>query len=176
LLDQVQESHRMIERLERRIEEREHQTSHTAIDTEQHVTSRDLLELLKEMSDGRLRMMHIEEERKDYVVREEVQQLLEDRVQDRVDAELKTMLEGEPVKILISGILDERLKAYMSGITVKEAHSGPGRGRTGKTHKKFSASLPEDLFEEVRSLPGMFSAHLDAALRLYLKTTKGGEE
>jgi hypothetical protein len=174
LLEQVQESNRLMQRLEKRIEEQ--QTSHTGSDTEQPVSSRDLLELLKEIGSGRQQMQFIEEERRNYVAREEVQQLLEELIPDRVDAELKAMLDGEPVKTLIAQVLDDRLKAYMGGITVKEQHSGPGRGRSGKTHKKFSASLPEDLFEEVKSLPGMFSAHLDAALRLYLKMTKGNEQ
>jgi hypothetical protein len=174
LLAQIEESNRTMKRLEKRIEEQK--TSHTGSDTEQPVSSRDLLELLKEIGSGRQQMQFIEEERRNYVAREEVQQLLEELIPDRVDAELKAMLDGEPVKTLIAQVLDDRLKAYMGGITVKEQHSGPGRGRSGKTHKKFSASLPEDLFEEVKSLPGMFSAHLDAALRLYLKMTKGGEQ
>jgi len=177
LLEQLREFNVRIGRLERDIEEQKSQTSHTGIDTgEQPVTTRDLLELLKEFSTGRQKMQFIEEERKDSPSREELQHLIDESIQDRVDAELKAMLDGEPVKTLISQVLDERLKAYMGGITVKEQHSGPGRGRSGKTHKKFSASLPEDLFEEVKSLPGMFSAHLDAALRLYLKMTKGDEQ
>jgi len=171
LLAQIEESNRTMKRLEKSIEE--HKTSHTDSDTEQPVSSRDLLELLKEIGSGRQQMQFIEEERRNYVAREEVKLLLEELIPDRVDAELKAMLDGEPVKTLIAQVLDERLKAYMGGITVKEQHSGPGRGRSGKTHKKFSASLPEDLFEEVKSLPGMFSAHLDAALRFYLKMTKG---
>jgi hypothetical protein len=174
LLEQVQLSHRMIEKMEKRLEAQKPKTTHTGIDTEQLVTSRDLLELLRDLSAGKgQHMQYIEEKKEYYVSREEVQQLFDELLPDKVDAELKTVLEGEPVKTLISKMLDERLRAYMGGITVKEQHSGPGRGRTGKTHKKFSASLPEDLFEEVKSLPGMFSAHLDAALRLYLKMTKG---
>jgi hypothetical protein len=174
LVEQIRESNVLMQRLEKRIEEQK--PRHTGSDTEQPVSSRDLLELLKEIGSGTQQMQFIEEERRNYVAREEVHQLLEELIPDRVDAELKAMLDGEPVRNLISQVLDERLKAYMGGITVKEQHSGPGRGRSGKTHKKFSASLPEDLFEEVKSLPGMFSAHLDAALRLYLKMTKADEQ
>jgi hypothetical protein len=176
LVEQLRESNRLMQRLGRRLAEQESKTSHTGVDVEPPVTSRDLLELLKEIGSGRQQMQFIEEERRNYVARAEVQQLLEELIPDRIDAELKAMLDWEPVRNLISQVLDERLKAYMGGITVKEQHSGPGRGRSGKTHKKFSASLPEDLFEEVKSLPGMFSAHLDAALRLYLKMTKGDEQ
>ena len=175
LLEQVEESNRLMQMLIRRFEEREHETSHTGISSEeQPVTSRDLLDLLKEItSKGDQQMHFIEEQRRNCVEREEVEQMLAELVQDGVDSELKTMLEGESVKNLISGILSDRLKVYTQNITVKEHHKGPGRGRVGKTHKKFSASLPEDLFEEVKSLPGMFSAHLDASLRLYLKMLKG---
>lgn len=177
LLAQIQESNRIMQWLEKRLEEQEQKTSHTGVDTEeQPVTSRDLLELLKEITSRRDQMIHIEEQKRNYVEREEVQQLLQELITDGVDAELRTMLNGEPVRNLISGILDERLKGYMQDITVKEAHRGPGRGKLGRTHKKFSASLPEDLFAEVKSLPGMFSAHLDASLRLYLKMLKGGEQ
>jgi hypothetical protein len=177
LLSQVQESNRLMQRLEKRIEQQELKSSHTGIDTEdQPVTSRDLLELLKELTSRRDQMIHIEEQKRNYIEREEVQQLLEELIPDKVDAELRTMLQGQPVRNLISGILDDMLNGYMQDITVKEAHRGPGRGKLGRTHKKFSASLPEDLFAEVKSLPGMFSSHLDASLRLYLKMLKGSEQ
>ncbi|MGO9570464.1 MAG: hypothetical protein ACLP5H_23280 [Desulfomonilaceae bacterium] len=177
LLEHVRVSNGLMKRLEKRIEQQEQKTIHADVDAEPPVTSRDLLELLKEITSRREQQMQfIEEQKRNYVEREEVQQLLEELIPDRVDAELRTMLDGEPVRNLISGILDDRLKGYMQDITVKEAHRGPGRGKVGRTHKKFSASLPEDLFEEVKSLPGMFSAHLDASLRLYLKILKGGEQ
>src|SRR5271157_1035330 len=59
LLRQILESHRMMSRLEKRIEEQESKTSHTEHTDEQPVSSRDLLELIKEMGAGRLQMMHI---------------------------------------------------------------------------------------------------------------------
>ena len=40
--------------------------------------------------------------------------------------------------------------------------------KRGKTHKKFSASLEESLFDRVKSLPGQFSGHLSNALEAYL--------
>ena len=49
LLEQIQESNRLMKRLERRIEDQESKTSHTEHADEQPVTSRDLLELLKEV-------------------------------------------------------------------------------------------------------------------------------
>ncbi len=174
LLGQVRESNRLMQRLENRLEEQGSKTSHTQHTDEQPVTTRDLLELLKEITGGRLQMMHIEEERegkKDYLGREEVLQLLEDTVEDRVESELKTMLsqEGSFSKEL-SLLIDQRLKTLFSGgePVPQTAHAGPGRGKRGRTHKKFSASLEESLFNRVKSLPGQFSAHLAHALEGYL--------
>ena len=48
----------------------------------------------------------------------------------------------------------------------------PVEGRKGKTHKKFSASLEENLFNRVKSLPGQFSRHLANALSTYLSVMK----
>jgi hypothetical protein len=178
LLGQIKESNSLMERLEKRLEEQESKTSHTQHTDEQPITSRDLLELLRELGAGRFPMMHIEEERegeKDYLGREEAVQLLEDTVQERVETELRTMLseEGSFSKEL-SLLIDQRLKTLFSGgqPVVKTAHAGPGRGRKGKTHKKFSASLEEGLFERVKSLPGQFSAHLSNALEAYLSVVE----
>jgi hypothetical protein len=176
LLRQILESHRMMAQLEKRMEEQELKTSHTEHTDEQPVSSRDLLELIKEMGAGRQQMRIIEEERKDYVSRE-VQQLIEETVQDRIDAELKTMLSEEGgVSKDLARLIDRRLRILFSGgePVVKTAHAGPGRGRKGKTHKKFSASLESDLYNRVKSLPGMFSQHLANSLEAYLAVM--GEE
>jgi len=175
LLRQILESHRMMSRLEKRIEEQESKTRHTEHTDEQPVSSRDLLELIKEMGAGRLQMMHIEEERKDFPSREEVEQLIEEKVQDRIAAELKTMLSEEGgVSRDLARLIDKRLKTLFSGgePVVQTAHAGPGRGRKGKTHKKFSASLEESLFDRVKSLPGQFSGHLTNALEAYLSVVE----
>lgn len=119
-------------------------------------------------------MKFIEEDTTDFISEENSPQSVQELVQDNIDSELKIMLDGEPVRHLISGIIDEKLRDYFQGIKVKEHHQGPGRGKVGKTHKKFSASLPQDLFESVKALPGLFSAHLDASLRFYLKMVQNG--
>ena len=172
LLEQLREFNVRIGRLERDIEEQAHKTDHTGIDTEeQTVTSRDLLELLKELTSGRQQMQFIEEEKGNYVDREEVQKLIEETVLEKVDTELKTMLsEGGSFSAELSHLIDQRLRTLFSAgePVVKTAHAGPGRGKRGKTHKKFSASLEEGLFERVRGLPGQFSAHLSNALDAYL--------
>ena len=176
LLAEVRDSHTMIQRLETRIEEQELKTNHTGIDTDPPVTTRDLMELLKDITAGRGQQMQFtEEESRDLVSRGEVQQLIEESVQDRVDAELKAMLaeEGSFAKE-ITRLMDHRLKTLFSGAepVVKTPHAGPGRGKRGKTHKKFSASLEESLFERVRSLPGQFSGHLSNALEAYLSVVE----
>lgn len=170
LLSQVQESNRMMARLMKHLEEQQ-KSSHTEHTDEQPITSRDLLELLKEMGAGRQQMMHIEEERKDYPSREEVQELIEGIVEEKVEAELKSMLTPEgSFSGELSHLVDRRLKTLFSGgePVVQTAHPGPGRGKKGRTHKKFSASLEESLFERVKSLPGQFSGHLSNALEAYL--------
>lgn len=115
-------------------------------------------------------MRYIEEDTTDYIT--EDREYNHETIEDRVDAELKMMLEGESVRHLISDLIDQKLGLIFQNIEIKHSHSGPGRGKLGKTHRKFSASLPQDLFEEVKSLSGLFSSHLEASLRLYLKIVK----
>ena len=175
LLGQVRESNRLMQRLEKRLEEQGSKTIHTQHTDDQPITSRDLLELLKELGAGRLQMMHIEEERKDYPSREEVHHLIDEIVEERVEAELKSMLTPEgSFSVELSHLVDRRLKTLFSGSepVPQTAHAGPGRGKRGKTHKKFSASLEESLFERVKSLPGQFSGHLSNALEAYLSVVE----
>jgi len=177
LLEQVRQSNERMQRLERRLEEQERETSHTGIDKEeQPVTTRDLLELLKEIMTRREQQMQFVEEQKEYgMSHEEIQELIEESVQGKVESELKAMLAEEgSFSGQLAHLVDERLRSLFSGgePPVKTAHAGPGRGKRGKTHKKFSASLEESLFERVRSLPGQFSGHLSNALEAYLSVVE----
>ena len=120
-------------------------------------------------------MQYIEEERKDSPSREEIQQLIDGIVEEKVDTELKIMLsEGGSFSAELSRLIDQRLKTLFSAAepVVKTAHAGPGRGKRGRTHKKFSASLEERLFERVKGLPGQFSGHLSNALEAYLSVVE----
>jgi hypothetical protein len=83
---------------------------------------------------------------------------IDETIEERVDSELKMMLEGEGVRRLISELIDEKLRLFFQDIRIKHYHSGPGRGKIGRTSRKFSASIPNDLFDEIKSLPGLFSA------------------
>ncbi|MGO9567826.1 MAG: hypothetical protein ACLP5H_09825 [Desulfomonilaceae bacterium] len=179
LLEQVRESNKMMQGLGRRLEEQQ-QTSHTGVEAEeQPVTSRDLLELIKEMGAGRQQMRIIEEGRRDSPSREKVEQLIEDRVQETVEVELRAMLaEDGSFSRDLNHLIDRRLSILFSGgdQPVKTTQAGPGRGRKGKTHKKFSASLEESLFDRVKSLPGQFSGHLSNALEAYLAVMEEKKE
>ena len=93
LLEQVQESNLLIKQLEKRIEEQESKTSHTGIN-EQSVTTRDLIELLRDLTTRREQQMEfVEKISRNYVEREEVKQLIDEIVEERVEAELKAMLD-----------------------------------------------------------------------------------
>lgn len=117
-------------------------------------------------------MRYIEEDTSNYI--SEDRHFIDETIEDRVDSELKMMLEGEGVRRLISELIDEKLRLFFQDIRIKHYHSGPGRGKIGRTSRKFSASIPNDLFDEIKSLPGLFSSHLEAALRLYSKMLKPG--
>ena len=177
LLEQIQQSQQMLERIEKRLEELNSTTIHTGID--RLVTSRDLLDAIKEMNAERGRQMQFIEEKRTYLTSlEDIRQFVEDSVQDRIDAELKTMLsEGGSFSKELGQLVDQRLKALFSGLEpVTRAQAGPGRGKRGKTHKKFSASLEESLFVRVRNLPGQFSGHLANALSTYLAVVEVKKE
>lgn len=116
-------------------------------------------------------MQFVEEKKEYYLSRQEILALLDDKVEEKVDYELKTMLaEGGSFSAELTRLVDQRLKILFSPAepVAQTPHAGPGRGRKGKTHKKFSASLEESLFERVKSLPGQFSGHLSNALDAYL--------
>jgi hypothetical protein len=115
-------------------------------------------------------MAYIEEDTSNYI--SEPRQFTYETIEERVDTEIRVMLEGESVRAIISDLIDQKLGLLFQNIDIKQSHSGPGRGKLGKTHRKFSASLPQDLFEEVKSLSGLFSSHLEASLRLYLRIVK----
>jgi hypothetical protein len=167
LLEQIQQFHRILERLEKRFDEQEQKKPHTGMDMEEPVTSRDLFELLKEF--GRMRFI---EENKEYEMsREEVQQLIEESVEEKVESELRAMLSPEgSFSRELGHLVDHRLKTLFTvGEPVADTpQAGPGRGKRGRTHKKFSASLEKDLFDRVKSLPGKFSGHLANALSTYV--------
>ena len=94
---------------------------------------------------------------------------IEEAVQTSVDKELLLMVRGEGFKRRLDALIDSRLHALADEIALKTSGAGPGRGHTGRTHKKISMSLPETLYDRARELPGFFSCHVAGALELYLK-------
>jgi hypothetical protein len=181
LLEQIQESNLLIKRLEKRIEEQELKTSHTGIvSEEQSVTTRDLMELLKDITTRREQQMElVKEQETNYLDRDEAKELIDEVIEERVDAELKAMLSPEgSFAGGLAQLVDQRLRTIFSSDepVAKTTSAGPGRGKKGKTHKKFSASLEEGLFERVKSLPGQFSGHLSRALEAYLSVVEEKKE
>ncbi len=94
---------------------------------------------------------------------------IEEAVQSSVDKELLLMVRGEGFQKRLHDLIDARLHVLAVEIAVKTNAAGPGRGHTGRTHKKISLSLPEGLYDQARELEGFFSCHVAAALELYLK-------
>ncbi|MGB6065413.1 MAG: hypothetical protein WBG50_11425 [Desulfomonilaceae bacterium] len=111
LVEQLRESNNLMQRLDKRIEEQK--TSHT---DEQPVTTRDLFELLKEMNATRGQQMQYIEEERNVPPREEVQQLIDGIVAEKVESELKAMLAEEgSFSRELSHLIDQRLKSLFSG-------------------------------------------------------------
>ncbi len=94
---------------------------------------------------------------------------IEEAVQSSVDKELLLLVRGGGFKIRLNALIDSRLHALADEIAFKTTGAGPGRGHTGRTHKKISLSLPATLYDRARELPGFFSCHVAGALELYLK-------
>ena len=67
---------------------------------------------------------------------------IEEAVQSSVDKELLLMVRGEGFKKRLNALIDARLHVLAEEIAVKTNGAGPGRGHTGRTHKKISLSLP----------------------------------
>ncbi|MFC1833867.1 hypothetical protein ACFL2Q_03920 [Thermodesulfobacteriota bacterium] len=100
---------------------------------------------------------------------------LEAKITGVVEVELNNVVEKlrEEMQSLIASSVDAHvhthLTALLEGIEVKERSAGPGRGHKGSHVSKFSATIPSDLYREMKSLGGIFSSHLAAACQLYLR-------
>ncbi|MFH0823694.1 MAG: hypothetical protein V2B18_13175 [Pseudomonadota bacterium] len=102
-----------------------------------------------------------------------VKTAIAEAVQDAVDRELLLMISGEGFTKRLDALIEARLHVLADQIVVRTSGAGPGRGHTGRTHRKISLSLPETLCARARELEGYFSCHVAAALELYLKLQKG---
>jgi hypothetical protein len=106
-------------------------------------------------------------------INDAVKTAMEEEIQETVDQELLLMVHGESFDRQMKTLIDARLQSLFREITIKTSCAGPGRGHKGKSHRKLSLSLPESLYWEARKLEGFFSAHVAAALEIYLKLQKG---
>jgi hypothetical protein len=102
-------------------------------------------------------------------INDTVKAAIEDEVQETVDKELLLMVRGDSFSREMKALIDAQLRFLMQQISLKTSGAGPGRGHKGRSHRKISLSLPESLYLEARELAGFFSAHVAAALELYLK-------
>ena len=82
----------------------------------------------------------------------------------------------ESLKAIMTDIVEEKMSDYLAslleGIEVKERIAGPGRGHKGSRVTKFSATIPSELYHEMKRIGGIFSSHLAAACELYLRARR----
>jgi hypothetical protein len=109
-----------------------------------------------------------------FFIEETVSTALEDAVQEVVDRELLLMVKGEGFEKRIQDVIDAELRSLVRQIAIKRSGAGPGRGYTGRSHRKISLSLSESLYLKVRELEGYFSGHVAGALELYLRLQQKG--
>lgn len=160
------------------------------------ISGREVLELLQrsmERRDGMLLAQIRREQDKEYDDLREHR--LEVRLDEKVGAEIEEVVprvvreqlramqeEGssftQGLKDFVSKIVEQKMAQHLSslleGIEIKERGAGPGRGHKGSTTAKFSATIPAELHDEMKSLGGVFSGHLAAACRLYLRARGQG--
>jgi hypothetical protein len=105
----------------------------------------------------------------------EVQKRLILTLEEETDAklcDLKEELQGN-MQIALTERLEAKFQSelgqLLEGIELKEKTPGPGRGHKGSSVTKFSATIPDELYERMKSFGGMFSSHLAAACTLYVK-------
>jgi hypothetical protein len=158
------------------------------------VSAKEVLELLKgsmERRDSMLAQQLTKEHDKEYDAERE--QRMEDRLTEKTGAQVEALVpekvnsalqelleEGgslqRDIEVLVSHLVEAKvsdgLSALLSGIEIKQKSAGPGRGHKGSTVTKFSATIPEELYDAMKGMGGMFSSHLAAACELYLRARK----
>lgn len=88
-------------------------------------------------------------------------------------------LPGQPQSVPDGGVTKSALLLLMNkyltdNIHIKERHwTGAGARGLNKL-RKIEGKIPEELVEEVRSLKGPVTHHLERAVRLYLDVLKAG--
>jgi hypothetical protein len=111
-----------------------------------------------------------------FFIEKTISTALEGAVQDVVDRELLLMVKGEGFQKRIQAMIDAELGSLVQEIAIKRSGAGPGRGHTGRSHRKISLSIPESLYLKVRELEGFFSGHVAGALELYLRLQQKRQE
>ena len=155
------------------------------------VSAKEVLELLKgsiERRDSMLASQIQKEQEKAYDglleqrletrLTEKLSSKINEAVQNVAAAALRKLQDEETafrqelydtVEEIVLGKMTDHLASLLAGIEIKEKTAGPGRGHKGSSATKFSATMRTEVYDEMKSLGGIFSSHLAAACELYLK-------
>ena len=113
----------------------------------------------------------------------ELKSALEIKVEDAVEAFMRTMLDprssyGSDMRIFVSKIVGEHatreLGSLLSTIDIlPKSDTGSGEVGSGKKSARLSATIRQETYDRIKSLGGVFSNHIQAACELYLKALEG---
>lgn len=148
------------------------------------LSAREMFDLLRESMERRDSMLSAQLQKapdKEYDAEKE--RHLESRLISRLEAKIDEAVEvrisaaqeqmREELRDLLSASVEAELETHLAslleGVEVKERSAGPGRGHKGSRMTKISATIPSEIFHEMKGLGGMFSSHLVAACELYLR-------
>jgi len=174
-----------------RVERQHPPLPRTDQESDMTVSAKEVLELLRgsiERRDSILAAQVGKEQDKEY------DEIREQRMEERLTEKTRALVEAlvpEKVNVAVHELMDEggslqrdiedlvsqlveikvsdSLSSLLSGIEIKEKSAGPGRGHKGSNVKKFSATMPSDLYDAMKDLGGIFSSQLAAACELYLR-------
>lgn len=163
----------------------------TAHESDMTVSAKEVLELLRGSIERRDNILaaqvgkeqdkeydELREQRMEERLTEKTRELVETLVPEKVNVSVRELMEEGgsfqyDIEALVSQLVEikvsDSLSSLLSGIEIKERSAGPGRGHKGSNVKKFSATMPSDLYDAMKELGGIFSSQLAAACELYLR-------
>ncbi|AFM28243.1 hypothetical protein [Desulfomonile tiedjei] len=148
------------------------------------LSAKEMFELLRESMERRDTMLSAQlQKASDKEYDPEAERQLESRLISRLETKIeetvaaricaaREQIREELEKALSSSVaagLENHLASLLEGVEVKERSAGPGRGHKGSRMTKISATIPSEIYYEMKRLGGIFSSHLVAACELYLR-------
>lgn len=144
------------------------------------LSAREMFELLRESMERRDTMLSTQLQKasdKEYAAELEsrlisrLETKIEETVEARISAAREQMREelGNALSSSVAAGLEDHLASLLKVIEVRERSAGPGRGHKGSRMTKISATIPSEIYFEMKRLGGIFSSHLVAACELYLR-------